>query len=307
MPGAVLSADEVTGQLMPLGLRWQADHGQASLSGPMLRLADDCDRAFRIVASAFGAGEERHPSVISAELLHRLDYFTSFPHQATFAACLDGDERNIRSFMAGLPAGPGGIRPGRLAPITAVLTPAACYHVYSAHEGEDHAAPRYFTTSNTCFRREAAFAPLTRQWGFTMREVICVGTAGEVGAFLGRARALAGALCGELGLPVTWEPATDPFFQPLTNPRYLLQKVAPTKEEAVLDGGLAVASVNLHHDHIGAAFGLTRASQAAHTGCLAFGLERWMYALITVHGTAPDAWPPVAGAAARAVAAQEAA
>lgn len=302
MPEAPATEADPEPGLAAAGLRWHPRLGQSTLSGPLLCLAADCDRAFLILAGAFGAQEEQHPAAVSAELLHRLDYFSSFPHQATFPATLDGDEDNLAAFAAD-PFGQAGVRLARLAPVRAVLTPAACYHIYAAREGVELAGPAYVTTVATCFRREAAVEPLVRQWAFRMREVVCAGTAAEVRQFLARARELADRLCRELSLPITWETATDSFFRPLTNPKFLLQKVAPTKEEAVFGGRVAIGSVNLHHDHIGSAFGITRAGGAAHTGCLAFGLERWLYALSSQYGEDPASWPAVAAAASRAVAA----
>lgn len=307
MPEAPPAGADAELRLAPAGLRWHPGLGQVTLCGPLLRLAADCDRAFCILAGAFGAEEEQHPAVISAELLHRLDYFSSFPHQATFPVALDGDEDNLAGFAADPfgetgENGETGVRIARLAPVRAVLTPAACYHVYAAHEGEEFTSARYFTTVATCFRREAAFEALIRQWAFRMRELVCVGTPAEVRQFLANARELADRLCRELALPIAWEPATDSFFRPLSNPKFLLQRVAPTKEEAVFGSRVAIASVNLHHDHIGSAFGISRIGQAAHTGCLAFGLERWLYALSSQYGDDPAGWPSVSDAAGRAVA-----
>lgn len=288
-------------RLAAAGLRWHPGLGQVTLSGPLLRLAANCDRAFEILAGVFGAREEQHPAAVSAELLNRLDYFSSFPHQATFPAALDDDEDNLAAFAAD-PFGEAGVMLTRLAPVRAVLTPAACYHIWAARESEELAAPQYVTTVATCFRREATVEPLVRQWAFRMREVVCAGTAAEVREFLARAADLADRLCRELSLPIAWEPATDSFFRPLTNPKFLLQKVAPTKEEAVFGGRVAIASVNLHHDHMGSAFGISRAGAAAHTGCLAFGLERWLYALTSQYGEDPAGWPSVTDAAIRVVA-----
>lgn len=299
MPGVSTDAGR---RLGPAGLRWHPAVGQVTLQGPLLRLAADCDRAFCVLGGAFGAAEEQHPAVIPAELLHRIDYFSSFPHQATFPVALDDDDANLAGFAADPLGDATGVRLAALAPVRAVLTPAACYHVYAAHEGEDFTAARYFTTVATCFRRERGYEPLVRQWAFRMREIVCAGTPQEVREFLARARELASLLCRELALPVSWEPATDSFYRPLSNPKFLLQKVAPTKEEAVFGGRVAIASVNLHHDHLGSAFGLNRAGQAAYTGCLAFGLERWLYALTTQHGDDPGGWPAVAQAAERVIA-----
>ena len=71
----------------------------------------------------------------------------------------------------------------------------------------------------------------------------------------------------------------------------------PTKHELVFDGHLAVASVNNHHDFFGSEFGITRDGRPASTGCLAFGIERWLHAVTTRHGDDPAQWPDVVGAA----------
>ena len=60
------------------------------------------------------------------------------------------------------------------------------------------------------------------------------------------------------------------------------------------------ATANLHHDHFGAAFGITRDGAPASSACLAFGLERWLFALTDRHGPDPAAWPDVTAAAAAA-------
>jgi hypothetical protein len=172
----------------------------------------------------------------------------------------------------------------------------SCYHVYPHHEGEALDAARYVTVWNTCLRREAYYEPLCRQWSFRMREIVCIGMRAEVTQFLARTRAAVEALLRAVDLPVTWEAATDPFFRPARHPRYLAQRLQPTKHEARFDTGLAIASVDLHEDHFGAAFGITRGDRPAVSG-VAFGIERWLYALTRRHGPDPAGWPAVAAAA----------
>ena len=282
-----------TSTALPRGLRW-LDNGQAVLSGELLVLADRLDHAFARVAAQCGAQDHRFGAFVSAADLQRVDYFGSFPHLATFAASLDPDEANLAAFAAGDPvAADGAVRLTKLEPVRDVLTPAACYHVYPYLAGAEMDEPHYVTTRNTCYRRESHYQPLRRQWAFTMREVVCLGTAAEVGALLERTRALVDALAAALALPVAWETATDPFFQPSRNPAYLAQRVNPTKHELVV-GGLAIASANLHQDHFGAAFGIMRDGTPAFSGCVAFGIERWLHAVITVHGDDPAGWPPIA-------------
>lgn len=286
--------------LARLGLRWDPS-GQAGLTGPLLALATDCDRAFRHLASRWRADDEAHPMTLPASSLG--GHLRSFPHQVTFAMALDPADANLGEFADGpVVDRSGAVALTRTAPVTAVLTPAACHHVYHAHQGEQLPSATYVTTRNTCFRREQRYEPLRRQWTFTMREIVCLGTAGESATFLAQARATVDHFALLIDLPMDWTPATDPFFRPDRHPGHLLQRIQPVKHEAVYGGSLALGSVNLHHDHFGSAFGITRDGAPATTACLAFGLERWLYALVDRHGPEPDGWPDLVAAAGQVVA-----
>jgi len=261
------------------GLAWLPG-GHAVLSGPVLALAERVESRLAKLAAQWQAEELRVPPVVETADLERLDWLRSFPHLATLATTFDDPEAVAE----------GGAR--ALAPPAAVLTPAACFHVYGHLRGQVVTRPRHLTVQATCFRREAEYRPLERQWTFTMREVVAVGAGTDVAAFLAEARTAAEGLAADLGLDVAWAAATDPFFRPPSNPRYLMQLADPTKHELRLADGLAIASVNLHHDHFGRAFAVSLAGGApATTGCLAFGLERWLAAVIRHHGLDPDGWP----------------
>jgi seryl-tRNA synthetase len=270
--------------------RWHPS-GQVSLSGPLLRLAGQADAAFGLLAGAWNAEPERHPATLPADVLRSTGYLRSFPHQATFAVGLDP------AALDGFAADPDQDPRPSLGPATEILTPAACYHLYPARAGQPLPGPLYLTTVNTCYRREAAYEPLRRQWSFTMREIVCLGTDAEAAEFTRKTRAAAGRLCELAGLGIDWRQATDPFFRPQQNPAYLLQKLTPVKHECVYPArrqdteGLAIASANLHHEHFGEAFGITRHGEPAHSACVAFGIERWLFAITDAHGDDPRSWP----------------
>jgi hypothetical protein len=284
-PAAAISVEE----LRRIGLVWHPC-GQAGLRGPLLALADQCDRAFASLAAIWDAGEERHPATLPAVRLQRVGYLRSFPHQASLAARLN--PAALTEFLSGDLIGEHGqVAVTGLAPIREVLTPAACYHVYNSREGESYDRPLYLTTRNTCFRHETRYEPLRRMWSFTMREIVCLGTQQETTEFLDRARAVVDEFLRLLDLPVEWLTATDPCFQPRSNPKNLFQFLQPVKHEASYGGDLAIASLNLHHDHFGAAFGITRDDAAANSACLAFGIERWLFAITDRHGADPRSWP----------------
>jgi seryl-tRNA synthetase len=272
------------------GLTWTAN-GQAALSGPLLALADRLDARFQRLAAKWDAVDVRPPTFLAATELERIDWFRSFPQLATFPAALHPDEANLEAFTDGQPVdGDGVVHPTALAPIRDVLTPASCYHLYALHQGQRFDRPRYFTVRCTCFRRESHYVPLERQWSFTMREIVCMGTAEETRAFLDAAVAEVDGLVSGLGLPLRWEHATDPFFRPSENPQYLMQQVDPTKFELLFEDRLAIASTNLHHDHFGRAFSIEREGEPVRTACIAFGIERWLAAFLHHFGS-EGPWP----------------
>jgi hypothetical protein len=255
------------------GLEWQPS-GQAVLSGPLLDALRFLDVRFARWARDAGAADYRFPLFLPAQDLQRFDYLRSFPHQITFPAALDEDADTLRAFAAEPLDADGAVRLVRAAPIREVLTPAACLHFFVMLQGRALAAPEHLTTVATCFRREAYYRPLQRQWNFAMREMVCLGAADEVQEFLDSLRLRVEGLIAALELPVEWRAAVE-----------------PGKTEMVYDGELALGSVSLHGRTFGEAFGITRGGEPAFSGCLALGLERWLYALLTRFGPDPRAWP----------------
>ena len=67
--------------------------------------------------------------------------------------------------------------------------------------------------------------------------------------------------------------------------------VDPVKTEMVFSGELAIGSINSHRSFFGETFGISRGDSPAFSGCVAFGLERWLYALLARFGPDPQRWP----------------
>lgn len=265
-------------------------NGQVGLSGDLLRLYRRLDRVFADQADARGAVDHLFPPILPASELAKIDYLASFPHLATFPVALAPDDENLGRFVAGTGVG-GAIAMTRLAPIHDVLTPAICYHFYIRYQGTELDAPLYLTTRGSCFRREESYTPLERLWSFSMREIVCIGSLDEVTTFLGEQRLAVSDLVQRIGLPSDWKTATDPFFRPAQNPKHLAQRLDPVKSELVFEDRLAIASVNLHRNYFGEAFGIRRHGEAAFSGCVAFGIERWIAAILATFGADPDRWP----------------
>jgi seryl-tRNA synthetase len=54
---------------------------------------------------------------------------------------------------------------------------------------------------------------------------------------------------------------------------------------------LAAGSSNYHQDFFGRSFDIEAGGASAHTGCLAFGLERMALAFVAQHGVHEKNWP----------------
>jgi seryl-tRNA synthetase len=267
--------------------------GSVGLYGPLLQLFERLDAAFVRLSRPFSAEPRTFPPLLAVRHLRALDYFTSFPHLVTLPVGIAREAGNLERFRAGNGADrEGPLTLAELAPVETVLAPAACYAIYPALGGSDLGAePRTITLLGTCFRREDRYEPLRRQWCFRMREIVHIGSAESVGAFLAKSEELVRRLASQLDLPITTATATDPFFDPARSPRYLHQKLFPTKSELVFDGDLAIGSFNYHRSFFGETFAILHAGRPAHTGCTAFGVERWLWAILARHGLDPRHWP----------------
>jgi seryl-tRNA synthetase len=135
-----------------------------------------------------------------------------------------------------------------------------------------------------------------------MREVIVIGTRQQVEDVRQSLVKRVTTLADMLELDASIETAADPFFAAGDEGRRLMQQAGALKYElrlAVDTTGrtIAAASFNHHHDFFGTRFGIRLADDTpAHSGCVAFGLERWVLALLAQHGVERDAWPNAARA-----------
>ena len=248
--------------------------GRAVLRGAALRLVQYVDSVALDWAGDLGAPEPSYPELLPRETLRRAGY----------DADPDSDDH--------------------------VVPPAVCYHVYAAWEGKRLGeGPVFVTARGRCFRSEPGQdVSLERLREFEMREIVALGSRDDVEGFRQGLIEKVSDLVRALDLEGRIETASDPFFlgtpgEPARDAlseargRRLMQQVLPLKYELRLaldesGGSCAVASFNHHLDFFGRRFGIRLASGAsAHSGCVAFGLERWVLAFLSQHGTDERSWP----------------
>ena len=287
--------EEITRQLVERGDLWEAVPGIVGMRGALAGLRRSVSAEIGDLASRFTCDEWRMPQGLAFETLERAGYFESFPQWLSGASHLSGDEEVLERIAGSL--SPGDMARKSFAAATAALPPAVCYHTYAALRGRSLSSALVMTAEDVCWRHERGrFARLERGWAFTMREIVCVGTAIEAEAFRQRGIEEAVSLAASLGLATRIEVATDPFFAPSARGKALLQRVKSLKHELLFDypdgRSLAIASFNNHEAFFGDAFDISLADGApAVSACIAFGIERWMLAILMAHGTDCGDWP----------------
>jgi seryl-tRNA synthetase len=239
----------------------------------------------------------RFPPVMSRAQLEKHGYLESFPNLLGAVSCLCGDERHIRGAVKRFVEG-GEPWTDSLEPADLVLAPAACYPVYplAAARGPLPEPGLTFDVAADCFRREPS-TDIDRFQSFRMREYVRIGTADQIHAFREEWIAVATEIADGLGLSYRVDLASDPFFGRGGQIVAMAQIEQSLKFELLVpvrstESPTACMSFNYHQDHFGETWGLRTADGAvAHTGCVAFGMDRLAVAMFATHGTDVDAWP----------------
>jgi seryl-tRNA synthetase len=238
----------------------------------------------------------RFPPVMSRAQLEKSGYLKSFPNLLGCVCGLHGSERDINAAVSRFEA--GGDWTTSLSPADLVLSPAACYPVYpiAASRGQLPKGGLRFDVAADCFRREPS-RHLDRLQSFRMREYVCIGSPDDVAAFRDRWMERAEGLARGLGLSFRVDHASDPFFGRVGQIKAVSQKQQSLKFELLVplrseEQPTACMSFNYHREHFGTTWGIEDANgEPAHTGCVAFGMDRLAVALFHTHGTDVACWP----------------
>ncbi|MEU3046716.1 hypothetical protein ABZ705_09315 [Streptomyces sp. NPDC006984] len=235
------------------------------------------------LAARHGAPEVTGPPLLAAEGLARLDYFRNFPHLGVGAGTFAPE--SLDGLAGGEP--PAGLP---LRPTGHLLPSATCYGLLLSLEDRDVGEDGLrLSATGRCFRNETHYDGLRRLWGFHMREVLYLGTKEGALEHLEQGAAFVRETADRLGLDLTRATADDPFYD-RGGSRARLMALDPVKHEFSAPDGTAIASVNRHRNFFGERLGIRAGSHGpAYSACVAFGVERWVHAMILAHGSAERA------------------
>ena len=300
LPASAFREDPVP-SLQAAGEAILLDRGRVAFGPVLTRLQQGLARRFASMGEALGCLPYAFPSLLTLADLRRTGHLESFPHAVSFVSHFREDLEVLTAYAARLRRGaPDAPAAGELAEAGCVLSPTVCYHAYRALEGA--ALPesgKALWAVGKCFRYEAGnLTGIDRLWDFTMLELIFLG--GRSGVLAQREALLreTAAFARQAGYAFTLETANDPFFADGYAAKRLYQEIHELKFEMRLalphrGDDLACASYNAHRDFFGTRFSLAAGGAPAHTACVGFGLERWVYATVCQFGPDPERWPGI--------------
>ena len=288
----MLLPEEVISALRQRGEIWETTPRLIGIRGSARALLERIAFSLAELANEETGDEWSVPPGISFATLERAQYFASFPHWLTAASHLSDDSAVLENIASS--ESPGSSARAAMQQPDAALSPAVCYHTYERLAGQSVPSPTLMTAEGVCWRHEGdRLAPLERGWAFRMREIVCIGTPSQVEEFRQRWMVRAAGFAESLGLTVEIVQATDPFFAPTARGKAVLQRIKALKHELIVrfrDGrSLAIASFNNHERFFGDSFAITLENgEVAASGCVAFGIERWLLAMLAANGVGSE-------------------
>lgn len=273
--------------------------------GFLYNLKSYLDLYFEKIARECEASFIELPSVIQTDVLLKAGHFTLFPHHVYAVFNLDFqdrmlDEKNINPIFE-----KGKEWEHYLEAMSShsniCLTPSLCYNYYALLKDTDiqHLSDAVVTVKSKCYRHEIMHvSPLSRQREFEMREIIFLGKSEDVKKKREEILKKTWDFAMEHDLVAKVVNAFDPFFVDHLSSRAAFQFNREMKLELRVryrdygdEEDMAVSSFNLHGTSFSKAFNILYQTVLASSGCVGFGLERWMLALLSRYGIEKRQWP----------------
>ncbi len=273
------------------------ENGMISLQKEALFLYKYFENIFRNIAIFIDDQciEKSYPVILPINQYKKTGYLTNSPQYSMFccSACeniqmleqLDkyADSEAIEKYLN---------RPAY------ALSPSACFHTYLEYENQILDKNQTVTFTQSVFRNEGRFnyTDFGRLRDYHVREIVLLGNmeyviekrkkiVDQIITFIKEIN-----LCGDISI------ASDPFIMPKMQKFKKIQVTEASKYEMHLnyekEQKLSVASFNLHGTAFTHPFNIKiKECQEAVTGCVGFGLERWVLAFLKQYGVNVKNWP----------------
>ena len=283
--------EDTFSRLLESGQVIEFDTGLLGFGETFLKIMSLIDAIIIKWGKQYDSKEYSYPDLINLDTLKQYNYLEEFPQYLMFSSHIKNDIKLIRYFGRNVNKNESYSDQYIARPELANKL-AVCPHVYKQFQGRtlDITKPIVVSTVGKCKRYEAAnMNTCERLLDFTMREIVILGKSSDVLKIREEFIEKMKGLIKYLGINASIKSASDPFFSSKFSPKILLQRNLKLKYELNLSlpyngNELSAGSFNYHYDHFAQCFDLKGKEEDLTTGCMAFGLERFGYGLISQYG-----------------------
>lgn len=270
-------------------------HGNIALSGVANFLFEFFDGKFEKIALDFGAKPKIYPVLLPVEAYKKTGYLKHSPQYAIFCCNTFEDIGKLEDLQYNIQDDNMQLS---LKQPTFALSPSACFHTYLEHENTVLNSNSVYTFCQSVFRNEGRFnfSEIGRLMDYHVREIVMIGSSDFVSTVRQEFLNKLVAIMTDWGLCFSVNIAADPFVMPKIQKYKKIQKIEKSKYEIKLNCNsnhkISVASFNLHGSAFTEPFNIkVKNNDDTVTGCIGFGIERWVLAFICQYGVAPSKWP----------------
>ncbi len=251
---------------------------------------------FMKMALKLGAIEKIYPVLLPMNILKKTGYIRTSPQYLTFCSSSEEDTEKLNSINR---------KVNNREPLKAILeeprlalSPSACFSVYMDLKDKEVDEPKVYTICQDVFRNEGRFNwdDFARLRNYTLREFVFVGDMEFIKEKRIQSLEMVKEFVKKLNLDSRVCITYDPFVMPSMQKFKEIQISEETKFELQLsysnDKNLAVASFNIHGDAFTTPFNIkVKNVSNPVTGCVGFGMERWVLAFLAQYGLNRENWP----------------
>ncbi|QUL57062.1 hypothetical protein KDC22_11645 [Paenibacillus tritici] len=269
--------------------------GRVIFNSDAVKLFNFFDSAFKDIALELNAQERIYPTLLPISVLKKTNYLKTSPQYSMFV-CYSKEDFDVLNQL-NESVNKGDVLESCNEPQFS-LSPAACFHTYEEYENKTLPRNQVLTFTQNVFRNEGrkSWEETGRLRDYKVREIVFIGDSQfvfECKSFLTQKTI---EFVKKIGLRGYLCTSHDSFIIPNMQKYKKFQWMENTKQEIKLESGIekqiAVASFNFHSQGFTHPFNIKINNiDDPVSGCVGFGLERWVISFLHQFGHNPDLWP----------------
>lgn len=273
------------------------NNGMIGLNNESIFLYKFFEKNFEKMALDMGAVKKIYPVLLDVNKYQKTGYLKNSPQYAMFCCDVIEEMKTLEKLNSKIDSDKfkDMLNNPKLA-----LSPSACFHVYIEQENKVLDTNTIFTFTQNVFRNEGRFnyVDLERLRDYHVREIVFIGDESFVKNSRNKMLDKVKYFLEKLNLFGEISVASDPFIIPKMQKFKKIQLVDECKYELKLnlseEKSISVASFNLHGTAFTCPFNISiKNCEDIVTGCVGFGLERWIIAFLSQFGFDHNNWPEV--------------